>query len=328
MSLHLHAYKIIRNYLDGFAPSTIADMNGLKRNAVTYILNRFQSGKNLQTKNVQKKKENLQIEKIIETYLSEPENAHHTVNEIRTHVITTLHKDETFISRSSIHRIIQKLGYTRKRFKKSITSKNEAKLITQRKAGVEDLLDIIADGRNLIFLDETGFNFWIRPTHGYAKKGRVLTLKIKPKCTNISVVAAVMKNKLIGFQIFEGSVSSKDFGGFLIGLILQNKDILINRDKWAFVMDNATTHKSKIIKPFLSNFHKIYLPPYSPFLNPIELVFSWWKNNFRKLSLTNNESIYTGIIEAIHNITPTIIYSYYVHTFSFYLSCLNSEKIN
>ena len=44
-------------------------------------------------------------------------------------------------------------------------------------------------------------------------------------------------------------------------------------------MDNAKCHKNYIINKLLPNFaHSIYLPPYCPELNPIELAFNKLKN--------------------------------------------------
>ena len=45
-------------------------------------------------------------------------------------------------------------------------------------------------------------------------------------------------------------------------------------------MDNVRFHKMKIVEELVLDYgHNIlYLPPYSPFLKPIENVFSKWKN--------------------------------------------------
>jgi transposase len=47
-----------------------------------------------------------------------------------------------------------------------------------------------------------------------------------------------------------------------------------------FVMDNVAFHKTAEIRSIFENsMHEIvFLPPYSLFLNPIENIFSKWKN--------------------------------------------------
>ncbi|MGG4021599.1 IS630 family transposase, partial [Geobacillus stearothermophilus] len=48
------------------------------------------------------------------------------------------------------------------------------------------------------------------------------------------------------------------------------------------VLDNARIHHAKMVKEFLREegqcFHFIYLPPYSPQLNPIERLWKWLKD--------------------------------------------------
>jgi transposase len=47
------------------------------------------------------------------------------------------------------------------------------------------------------------------------------------------------------------------------------------------VLDNARIHHAKMVKEFLrqegESFHLIFLPPYSPQLNPIERLWKWLK---------------------------------------------------
>ena len=67
----------------------------------------------------------------------------------------------------------------------------------------------------------------------------------------------------------EGSFNREDFEAFL----LEIRELLSieNLDDFVIVMDNASIHHNLNVPEGL--FLK-YLPPYSPFLNPIESVFS------------------------------------------------------
>ncbi|AMV11246.1 DDE endonuclease [Geobacillus thermoleovorans] len=50
----------------------------------------------------------------------------------------------------------------------------------------------------------------------------------------------------------------------------------------ALVLDNARIHHARMVKEFLREegqcFHFLYLPPYSPQLNPIERLWKWLKD--------------------------------------------------
>ncbi len=50
-----------------------------------------------------------------------------------------------------------------------------------------------------------------------------------------------------------------------------NADVKLERKKNVLIMDNATWHKSKSLK--FGSFEPMYLPPYSPHMNPIERLW-------------------------------------------------------
>lgn len=52
----------------------------------------------------------------------------------------------------------------------------------------------------------------------------------------------------------------------------------------AFIMDNATWHKTEEVKDFCkkNNITLLFLPPYSPEFNPIERVWSFFKSMVRQ----------------------------------------------
>ena len=73
--------------------------------------------------------------------------------------------------------------------------------------------------KELIFLDETGFNQTLIPFYGYSKIGEKCLTKTSTKTENYSVVAAITKSKILGFQIFKGSVNATGFETFVSSLL-------------------------------------------------------------------------------------------------------------
>ncbi|PEN85512.1 IS630 family transposase, partial [Bacillus cereus] len=53
--------------------------------------------------------------------------------------------------------------------------------------------------------------------------------------------------------------------------------------KIVMVLDNARIHHAKLIQPFLEKYNSrlelVFLPPYSPNLNPIEGLWKWLKSS-------------------------------------------------
>ena len=77
-------------------------------------------------------------------------------------------------------------------------------------------------------------------------------------------------------------------------------------------MDNVSFHKSKEVKEYISKTDNniLYVPPYSPQFNPIELVFSKMKHNYRKLSV-KSDNIENKVKESISSINSKDLFNYF-----------------
>ena len=79
-------------------------------------------------------------------------------------------------------------------------------------------------------------------------------------------------------------------------------------------MDNLTSHKVKgVVEPIVAVGAKVvYLPPYSPDFNPIEMMWSKIKAYLRKVKARTKESLETAIAEALDCITTSDILAWFV----------------
>lgn len=87
------------------------------------------------------------------------------------------------------------------------------------------------------------------------------------------------------------------------------KDILLphlNCDS-VLVMDNMKSHHAKAVKDLLdsSGVRYIYLPPYSPDLNPIEKLWSKVKALLRKFKVRSPDALPNAIQHAFQNVSPS-----------------------
>jgi transposase len=83
----------------------------------------------------------------------------------------------------------------------------------------------------------------------------------------INVIGALLGSSLLTVSLFTGSINAAMFAAWL------SQDLLPKLpEKSIIVMDNASFHKSSSVKQLIhDNRHTlIFLPPYSPDLNPIE----------------------------------------------------------
>ena len=113
---------------------------------------------------------------------------------------------------------------------------------------------------------------------------------------NFSLCAALSCQGLINYDVIDRAFRATDFREFLEGLIDLLKTEHEN-EKFIFIADNASIHKVRNIRELVEavGFILLFLPPYSPFLNPIENSFSKWKGHVKLLTCNNEEDLLSGI---------------------------------
>lgn len=188
-------------------------------------------------------------------------------------------------------------------------------------------MQLLVRSQNSIFIDETGFKGDLANTYFWTKKGRTTVINSVVRTQNVSVVCAITNNEIIGFQIFKG-LASNDFGCFLVELLLNNSDILEDIGRYVFVLDNASIHKADNIKILLSFILMQFLSRYSPFLNPIEELFSQWKHFFKNLFSKSLSQVVYNIYKSSENLEFRLLFKLFHHSLIFYPLCLRNVSIN
>lgn len=126
--------------------------------------------------------------------------------------------------------------------------------------------------KDIIYLDESGFDMNMARERGWSKKGKRLfgEKSGNRKGKRITVIGAIngRKGKLLAPIYFKGSTDATVFNAWLKDFLLPK---IINQKK-VIIMDNAAFHKNiKTTRLIEEEGHTLlYLPPYSPDLNPIE----------------------------------------------------------
>jgi len=152
---------------------------------------------------------------------------------------------------------------------------NKESLKTDREIFKSTVKEKVADKNNtVLFFDEAFFKRETTITRAWYPKGSKPEIARKPSYEKIGVYSSV--NPLNG-KLFSMIDKYFDAEGFVVYL-----DLLIkssnNKKKIVLILDNAAPHKAKIVKEYVKNHSKkielLYLPPYSPDLQPAEMI---WK---------------------------------------------------
>jgi transposase len=163
----------------------------------------------------------------------------------------------------------------------------------------------------LVFLDEAGVNLAMTRSHARAPEGeRAVARRSGGQASNISLIGAVRLSGMSALHPYDGSIDGNKFLSFLDQHLLPN---LNSGD--VLVMDNLRVHHIPAVKDRLTKagVRPLYLPPYSPELNPIEEIWSVIKRIFRGLEARTIAAFIDVMEYAKSKIAPQTIMGVFRH---------------
>jgi transposase len=145
------------------------------------------------------------------------------------------------------------------------------------------------DAERLVFVDEMGANVSLTPLYAWSRRGRrVFGSAPKNWGKNVTLLASITREGLGPCLAVEGSTTREVFEAYMEGVLAP-----MLRPGRMVVMDNLSAHKGGKVKKIIEarGCELLYLPPYSPDLNPIEQAFSKVKGLLRKAEARTRESL-------------------------------------
>jgi transposase len=157
----------------------------------------------------------------------------------------------------------------------------------------------LARGR-LIFLDECGCNTAMTPRYARALIGeRALASRPVNRGKNISIIGAVRFSGVVAIRPFEGAINVDKFLSFL------ERDLLpLTRIGDILIMDNLKVHRDPNVVARIeqAGVRVLFLPPYSPEFNPIELYWACFKRLLRRIEARTRQDL----LQAIQTVTARL----------------------
>lgn len=135
----------------------------------------------------------------------------------------------------------------------------------------------------LVFLDESGIEDNATPVNGWSLKGeRCYGKKSHQHTGRVSMIAGLCDKKIIAPVVFEGTANSQLFETYVSQVLIKE----LNSGQ-TVVMDNISFHKKEKIKELIESVgaNILFLPTYSPDLNPIENHWFRIKHHIRKVAV-------------------------------------------
>jgi len=149
------------------------------------------------------------------------------------------------------------------------------------------------------------------PLYGWSEIGkRVIDYVPHGHWKTTTFLAALRHEGLTAPMVVDGAINGELFLAYVKQILLPTL-----RAGDIVVMDNLSSHKTVGVKKMIESVGAkiLYLPPYSPDLNPIEMVFSKLKTMVRKAKLRTMSELWHKLGELCDVFAPKECENYFKH---------------
>ena len=163
----------------------------------------------------------------------------------------------------------------------------------------------------IFFADESGIRSDYHAGTTWAPKGQTPIVKATGRRFSLNMISAVSAKGHFRFMVVETAVTGAVFREFLKRLV-EGAD-----RKIILVVDGHPSHKAKVVRDYVtehsSQIELVFLPPYSPELNPDELVWAHVKQRIAKATVSSKDELKAQIISVMRYLqkTPVIVASFF-----------------
>jgi putative transposase len=160
----------------------------------------------------------------------------------------------------------------------------------------------MVDPSRLVFIDETWTKTNMAPLRGWSPIGTQLIAKVPyGHWQTMTFLAALRHDRIEAPWLLDGPINGEMFLVYVTEVLVPT---LTPRD--IVVMDNLGSHKNIAVRQAIrkAGAAVIFLPKYSPNLNPIEQMFSKFKHYLRNAQARSFEAILAAIEPILSKFTP------------------------
>lgn len=163
----------------------------------------------------------------------------------------------------------------------------------------------------MVFIDESGFPTNLTRRRGWAPRGQRCVGRVPyRRWQTTTFVGALRVTGLTAPLVLDGPLTTAAFRAYVVQFLvptLRPGDLVI--------LDNLAVHKDPLSAQAIERVGATlrFLPPYSPDLNPIELVFAKLKALARGAAPRAREALWTYLGTALAHVSPRECQHYFAH---------------
>jgi len=167
------------------------------------------------------------------------------------------------------------------------------------------------EAKRLVFVDETGVNTAMTPTHAWARRGERAEGSVPSSWGSTTVIAALGLDGVRAPLVFPGATDTQAFQTYVDQVLVPEL-----RPGDVVVFDNLKPHLSRHVAESIERAGAtvLPLPPYSSDYDPIEELWSKFKGQLRRIAARTKDGLYKAVGETLDSVTIQDILGWFNHS--------------
>ena len=167
------------------------------------------------------------------------------------------------------------------------------------------------EAKRLVFVDETGVNTAMTPTHAWARRGERAKGSVPSSWGSTTVIAALGLDGVRAPLVFPGATDTQAFQTYVDQVLVPEL-----RPGDVVVFDNLKPHLSRHVAESIERAGAtvLPLPPYSSDYDPIEELWSKFKGQLRRIAARTKDGLYKAVGETLDSVTIQDILGWFNHS--------------
>lgn len=185
-----------------------------------------------------------------------------------------------------------------------------------------------------IYVDEVGFNLTKTRRRGRNVIGQRAIINVPgQRGGNVTMCAAITQNGVLHHHATLGPYNTAHMLTFLEAIhnmLVPDQNPDPEQPRFVVIWDNVSFHRAVLVQNWFAThprFTVVYLPPYSPFLNPIEEFFSTWRWKVYDRQPYARMPLLQAMEEACGDIDAASVQGWMRHSRRFFPRCLARDNI-
>jgi len=197
------------------------------------------------------------------------------------------------------------MGMSWKRIRKSLKNKRNQDLFKKAQEEIKQLLKQHENRElKLFYFDESGFSLTPNVPYGWQGKGCEHLLPSSPGGHINALGMITPDNEYKSLLINKGKIDA-EMAIYSLNTFFKNKR---KNQKYVIILDNAPIHRSDLFQEQVEKWKKrniefYFIPPYSPELNKIEILWKFIKTKWLPLdSYSSAEKLFESLTDVMKNV--------------------------